>query len=66
MKRSTTNQIKGKAREIKGDIKERLGGAMKNREMEGEGAIERLGGKLQKKAGDVEKRIDDRLEEGNE
>ena len=63
MKRSTKNQIKGRGRELKGDIKERTGGALKNRRMEAEGAIERMGGKMQKKAGDIEKDLDKDLEE---
>ena len=58
MKRSTKNQIKGRGRELKGDIKERTGGALKNRRMEAEGAVERLGGKMQKKAGDIEKDVE--------
>ena len=66
MKRSTRNQIKGRARELKGNIKEKAGRAMNRGDMEAEGAMERIGGKVQKKAGDFEKRLDEDLEEENE
>jgi uncharacterized protein YjbJ (UPF0337 family) len=66
MKRSTRNQIKGRGRELKGNIKEKTGRAMNRPDMEAEGALERIGGKVQKKAGDVEKRLDEDLEEENE
>jgi uncharacterized protein YjbJ (UPF0337 family) len=59
MKRSTRNQIKGRGRELKGNIKEKTGRAMNSPEMEAEGAMERIGGKVQKKAGDFEKRLDE-------
>ena len=63
MKRSTRNQIKGRARELKGNIKEKTGRAMNRGDMEAEGAVERVGGKIQKKAGDFEKRVEKRIEE---
>ena len=63
MKRSTRNQIKGRGRELKGSIKEKTGRAMNRGDVEAEGAMERIGGKIQKKAGDVEKRLDEDLEE---
>jgi uncharacterized protein YjbJ (UPF0337 family) len=66
MKRSTRNQIKGRAREVKGNIKEKTGRALNRGDMEAEGAMERIGGKVQKKAGDFEKRLDEDLEEENE
>ena len=63
MKRSTRNQVKGRARELKGNIKEKTGRAMNSPDMEAEGAMERIGGKVQKKAGDFEKRLDEDLED---
>ena len=66
MKRSTRNQIKGRAREVKGNIKEKTGRALNRGDMEAEGAVERIGGKVQKKAGDFEKRLDEDLEEEND
>lgn len=65
MKRSTKNQIKGRGRELKGTIKEKTGRATNNRSMQAEGAMERMGGKLQKKAGDVEKDAEKDMEEEN-
>jgi uncharacterized protein YjbJ (UPF0337 family) len=63
MKRSTRNQIKGRGRELKGNIKEKTGRATNNRSMEAEGTMERVGGKVQKKAGDIEQDVDDELDE---
>jgi len=66
MKRSTRNQIKGRGHELKGSIKEKTGRAMNRGDMEAKGAIERIGGKVQKKAGDLEKRLDEELDDENE
>ena len=63
MKRSTKNQIKGRGRELKGSIKEKTGRATNNRGLQAEGMMERMGGKVQKKAGDIEKDLDEDLEE---
>lgn len=63
MKRSTKNQIKGRGRELKGHIKEKTGRATNNRSLQAEGAMERMGGKIQKKAGDVEKDLDEDRDE---
>lgn len=63
MKRSTSNQIKGRGRQVKGDLKERAGGAAKNRRLQGEGMVDQAAGKMQKKAGDIEKDLDEELEE---
>jgi uncharacterized protein YjbJ (UPF0337 family) len=53
MKRSTKNQIKGRGRELKGSVKEKVGRATNNRDMESRGMAEKTAGKVQKKAGDV-------------
>jgi uncharacterized protein YjbJ (UPF0337 family) len=47
------DQIKGKIDEIKGDIKERIGGASKDRSTQAEGWVENKKGKLQGGVGDV-------------
>ena len=47
------DQIKGKIDEIKGDIKERIGGASKDRSTQAEGWIENKKGKVQGGVGDV-------------
>jgi uncharacterized protein YjbJ (UPF0337 family) len=58
MKDSTKDKIEGTAHELKGALKEKLGQATNNPDLEAEGAGERLGGKVQKKVGDVEKVIE--------
>lgn len=55
MKDSTKDKVAGKAHEVKGAVKEKVGHATNNPDLEGEGAGEKVGGKIQKKAGDVEK-----------
>jgi uncharacterized protein YjbJ (UPF0337 family) len=55
MKDSTKGKIQGKVREVKGAMKERAGRATNNPALEGEGTDEKLGGKIQKKVGDIEK-----------
>ena len=46
-----------------GSTTEKTGRAMNSPKMEAEGALERIGGKVQKKAGDFEKRVDEDLED---
>ena len=41
------DRIKGKIDEIKGDVKQRIGGATKDRSTQGEGFVEEQKGKLQ-------------------
>ena len=41
------DRIKGKIDEIKGDIKERVGGATKDRSTQGEGMLDQAKGKVQ-------------------
>ena len=55
MKPSTTDQIEGAFHEAKGKVKETVGHAAKNPDLESEGKVENLGGKVQKKIGQVEK-----------
>ena len=55
MKRSTKDQIKGKAHEIKGGAKEKIGRMRHSPALKDEGANERAAGKAQKKIGQVEK-----------
>ncbi len=47
------DQIKGKVEEIKGDIKERIGGATKDRSTQAEGWAENKKGKVRGAVGDV-------------
>ncbi len=55
MKESTKDQLKGKAHEVQGTVKEKAGQVTNNRELEAEGRQEKFGGKIQKKIGQVEK-----------
>jgi uncharacterized protein YjbJ (UPF0337 family) len=55
MKDSTKDEIKGTAHELKGAIKEKIGQATNNPELEAEGTAEKVGGKVQKKVADVKK-----------
>lgn len=57
MKRSTKDQAGGMLHKVKGGIKEIAGKLGKNPNLEEEGKIEKLGGKLQEKVGKVEKKL---------
>jgi len=55
MKDSTKDKVQGGAHELKGAVKEKVGEATNNPDLEAEGQGEKIGGKVQKKVGDVEK-----------
>ena len=55
MKDSTKDQAQGKFHEVKGKVKEKVGRATKNPNLEEEGQDEKVAGKIQKKIGQVEK-----------
>jgi uncharacterized protein YjbJ (UPF0337 family) len=55
MKDSSKDRIQGAAHEAKGKIKEKMGRMTNNPQKEAEGQDEKLGGKIQKKIGQVEK-----------
>jgi len=55
MKPSTKDEIAGKVHEVKGKVKEKAGQLTNNPDLEGEGQDENVGGKIQKKIGQVEK-----------
>jgi uncharacterized protein YjbJ (UPF0337 family) len=59
MKNSTTNQAKGKMREIKGRVKEGFGEMTDNHDLEGRGKGEKVAGKVQRKAGEVQQVFED-------
>ena len=58
MKDSTKDKIEGKAHELKGAVKEKLGQVTNDPDLEAEGQGEKLGGKIQKKVGDIEKVVE--------
>jgi uncharacterized protein YjbJ (UPF0337 family) len=57
MDQSTKDQAEGKIHEVKGAVKEKVGQATNDPDLEAEGQAEKIGGKVQKKIGEVEKVI---------
>ena len=55
MKSSTKDNMEGKMHQVKGKIKETVGKAVGNPDLEAEGKAENLGGKVQEKIGDAKK-----------
>jgi len=55
MKKSTKDKAKGKFHEVKGTVKEKVGRATNNPDLEAKGIVEKVAGKVQKKIGQVEK-----------
>jgi uncharacterized protein YjbJ (UPF0337 family) len=55
MKESTKDQAQGKFHETKGKIKEKIGQATNDPNLIAEGQDEKIGGKVQKKVGQIEK-----------
>ena len=55
MNSSTNDQIAGKVHEVKGKAKEVAGQITNNPDLEAEGSAENLGGKIQKKVGQIKK-----------
>ncbi|WP_285907777.1 CsbD family protein [Pseudodesulfovibrio pelocollis] len=54
MKASTKNQIKGKLHQASGKVKELVGKAIDNNEMQLKGKTEYTAGKIQEKTGEIE------------
>lgn len=55
MNKSTNDQLEGNLHQIKGKVKETAGKAVGNPNLESEGKVENLAGKIQKKVGQIEK-----------
>ena len=55
MKSSTKDQLQGKAHEIKGAVKEKIGQVTNRPDVEETGQDEKVAGKIQKKVGQIEK-----------
>ena len=58
MNTSTKDQIEGKFHEVKGKVKETVGVAAGNPDLEAEGKAENLTGRFQKKVGQVEQALE--------
>jgi len=52
---STKDKVEGVLHQAKGSVKEKIGRATNNPDLEDEGTAEKVGGKVQKKVGDIEK-----------
>jgi uncharacterized protein YjbJ (UPF0337 family) len=57
------DQGKGKLDQLKGDIKERIGGATKDRSTQGEGVWDQAKGKVREAVGDVKEKFRDEKQE---
>lgn len=55
MKQSTKDKIQGTVHEAKDAVKEKVGRATNNPNLKDRGTDEKVGGKVQKKVGDIEK-----------
>ena len=59
MKSSTRDRAKGRAREAKGSVKEKAGRAIGNPDLADRGTSERVGGKIQRKVGEIKRVFED-------
>jgi uncharacterized protein YjbJ (UPF0337 family) len=55
MKQSSRDKATGKFHELRGKVKETVARATNDPQLEAEGQVEKIGGKVQKKIGQVEK-----------
>jgi len=55
MKSSTKDKIRGNVDQAKGSVQEKAGRASRDPEMQDRGTANKVGGKIQKKVGDVKK-----------
>jgi len=55
MRDSTKDKIQGTANELKGKLKEKVGQATNDPDLEAEGTGDKVAGKVQKKIGDIKK-----------
>ena len=58
------DQLKGKVDQLKGGIKQGVGGAMGDKRTEREGTADRLGGKVQEGIGNVKEKLTGRDPKG--
>lgn len=57
------DEVEGKGKEIKGNIKETVGHATGNRDLEGEGQADELDGKVQKNVGKARRKVGEVIED---
>jgi uncharacterized protein YjbJ (UPF0337 family) len=58
MKQGTTDEARGNFHELKGKAKEKVGRVINNPDLEAEGIVEKIAGKIQKKIGQLEQIVD--------
>jgi uncharacterized protein YjbJ (UPF0337 family) len=58
MNPGTKDEIAGRVHEVNGTIKEKAGELTNDPDLEGEGLVEKIAGKVQKKIGKVEKAVE--------
>ena len=58
MKSSTKDNAEGKMHQVKGKIKETVGKAVGNPDLEVEGKVEKIEGQVQEKVGQIKKVLD--------
>ncbi|MFZ0584702.1 MAG: CsbD family protein [Candidatus Acidiferrales bacterium] len=58
MKSATENEITGQVHEVNGKIKEKAGELTNNPDLEADGIIERIAGKIQNKIGRVARAVE--------
>jgi uncharacterized protein YjbJ (UPF0337 family) len=58
MKPSTKDEIAGELHEVKGKIKEKVGHLTNDSDLEAEGIGEKIGGKIRKKIGQLERVVE--------
>jgi uncharacterized protein YjbJ (UPF0337 family) len=56
------DQVAGRAKELKGTLKEKTGKMLDNPKMQSEGTADKLGGKAQKTYGDSKERLKDGID----
>ena len=56
------DQVKGRAEEVKGNIKEGVGQVIGNRDLEAEGEVDQAAGKVQKNYGDGKEKVKDAID----
>jgi uncharacterized protein YjbJ (UPF0337 family) len=55
MRSSTKDRVKGRVQEAKGKLKEKAGRATRDPDLQDRGTAEKVGGKVQRKVGEVKK-----------
>ena len=57
------DELKGKLDQIKGGVKERVGRALDDRELEDEGTVDRAGGELREGFGEAKRKVGEAIED---